>query len=283
MAKKNIFDFQEMKRKGEKITYMTAYDCYTASLAEQAGIDMLLVGDTVGRAVYGYEDLSPVTMDQMVAHCQAARKGAPNTFIIGDLPFLSYETSVSDAIRNAGRLIKETGVDAVKPEGGQKVAPQIKGIGDAGILVQAHIGFTPQKLGLMGGFTIQAEMAEASMEVLADAKALQEAGAFSIVLVAVPSEVAKVITESVKVPVYCLAAGPHCDGQAMLVTDMLGLTELFIPKFVKKYANLREKMVKAFRQYVDDVRNGRFPEEQHYEKMKAGEEKKLRELLRKPS
>lgn len=282
MAKKSIFDFQKMKRKGQKVTYLTAYDFYTANLAEQAGVDMLLVGDTLGRAIYGYDELAPVTMDQMVAHCQAVRKGAPNTFIIGDLPFLSYEPSVTDAIRNAGRLIKEAGVDAVKPEGGRNVAPQIKGIADAGIVVQGHIGFTPQKVAVMGGYTIQAEMAEASMEVLADAKALEEAGASSIVLVGVPSEVAKVITESIKVPVYCMAAGPHCDGQALLVTDMLGVTQLFIPGFIKKYANLSEETVSAFGQYVDDVRNGRFPDEQHYVKMKAEEEKKFRELLSGP-
>jgi len=283
MAKKNVFEFARMKERGGRVTYLTAYDFYTASLAEQAGVDMLLVGDTVGRAVYGYGNMLPVTMDQMVVHCQAVRKGAPNTFIIGDLPFLSYETSVSDAIKNAGRLIKEADVDAVKPEGGRTVAPQIKAIVDSGMLVQGHIGLTPQRLGPMGGFTVQALTGQDAMEVLADAKAIEEAGAFSTVLVGVPTEVGKVITENLNIPVYGIAAGMSCDGQVLIVTDMLGITQLFIPKFVRRYRNLDKEMVGAFREYVDDVKNGRFPEEQHCEKMEAGEEEKFRQLLRKPS
>jgi len=281
MAKKNVSDFLRMKERGEKITYMTVYDFYMAQFAEQAGIDMLLVGDSMGIGVYGYDTMIPTTMDQIVVHSQAVRKGAPNTFIIGDLPFLSYETSVYDAVKNAGRLIKEAGVDAVKPEGGSEMAPQFKGINDAGILVQGHIGMTGQKLGKMGGFVIQARTAEDAMGVLNDAKAIEEAGAFSTVLVGVPFEVAKLITESVKMPVYCAAAGPYCDGQALLSTDMLGISQIFIPNFITRYANFDKDTVKAFSQVVDDIRNGKF--EQHYEKMNPGEEEKFRKLLKKTS
>jgi len=280
MAKKNVYDFMKMKEKREKITYMTAYDFYTAKLAEQAGIDMLLIGDSMGVALYGYDSMIPTTMDQIVVHSQAVRKGAPNTFIIGDLPFLSYETSVYDAIKNAGRLIKEAGVDAVKPEGGSEVAPQIKAINDAGILVQGHIGMTGQKLGKMGGFIMQAQTAEDAMKVIEDAKAIEKAGAFSTVLVGVPSEVAKLITESVKMPVYGFGAGPYCDGQVTITSDMLGITQVFIPKFIKKYANLSEEMTNLFRQFVEDVKNNRFPDKQHSEEMKAGEEQKLRMLMK---
>lgn len=280
MAKKNIFDFMRMKEQGEKITYMTAYDYYTARFAEQAGIDMLLIGDSMGVALYGYDTMIPPTMDQIVVHSQAVRKGAPNTFIIGDLPFMSYETSVYDAIKNAGRLVKEAGVDAVKPEGGREVAPQIKAIDDAGILVQGHIGMTGQKLGKMGGFITQGQTAEAAIGVFDDAKAIEEAGAFSTVLVGVPSEVAKLITESVKMPVYGFAAGPYCDGQVTITSDMLGITKVFIPKYIRRYADLDDEMVRLFKQFVEDVKNEKFPDEEHFDKMKAGEEKKLRELMK---
>jgi 3-methyl-2-oxobutanoate hydroxymethyltransferase len=280
MAKKTIFDFMRMKEKGEKITYMTAYDFYTAQLAEQAGIDMLLIGDSMGVALYGYNTMIPTTMDQIVVHSEAVRRGAPNTFIIGDLPFLSYETSVYDAIKNAGRLIKEAGVDAVKPEGGIEVVPQIKGITDAGILVQGHIGMTGQKLGKMGGFVMQGRKAEDAIKVLDDAKAIEEAGAFSTVLVGVPAEVAKLITDSVKMPVYGFGVGPYCDGQVMITSDMLGITKVFIPKFIKRYANLDKEIVKLLGKFVGDVKNNRFPDEGHFEKMEAGEEKKMKKLVK---
>jgi 3-methyl-2-oxobutanoate hydroxymethyltransferase len=283
MAKKNVSDFLRMKERGEKITYMTVYDFYMAQFAEQAGIDMLLVGDSMGIGVYGYDTMIPTTMDQIVVHSQAVRKGAPNTFIIGDLPFLSYETSVYDAVKNAGRLVKEAGVDAVKPEGGSEMVPQFKAINDAGILVQGHIGMTGQKLGKMGGFVTQAQTAEDAMGVLNDAKAIEEAGAFSTVLVGVPSEVARLITETVSMPVYGFGAGPYCDGQVLITSDMLGITQVFIPRFIKKYANLDKEMVRLFRQFVDDVKNGKFPDEQHYDKMKAGEEEGFRKLLKKAS
>jgi len=283
MAKKSIYDFYRMKEKGEKVTYITAYDFYQARLAEEAGIDMILVGDSVARIVYGYPTMLPVTMDQMVVHCQAVRAGAPNTCIIGDMPFLSYEIGVSDAIRNAGRLVKEAGVDVVKPEGGREVAYLIKAIVDAGMCVQGHIGLTAQRIGQMGGFRPQATTAEGAMEVLADAKAIEEAGATATTIVAVPAEVGKLVTESVKMPVYGIAAGPYCDGQVQICTDVLGFTQMFIPRFVKKYANLYEEVGRAYREYVDDVRKGKFPGEEHYDKMEAAEQEKLRALLKKVS
>lgn len=283
MAKKNIFDFYQMKEKGDKITYLTAYDFPTASLLEQVAIDMLLVGDSLGNVVYGYSGTLPVTMNQMIVHSQAVRLGAPNTFIIGDMPFLSYQKSVEDAIENAGRFHKEAGVDAIKLEGGKRVIAQIKGVVDAGMLVMGHIGLTPQSSGQMGGFKAQATTAEAAMALLEDAKAIEEAGAFSLVLEAIPSETGKLITESVKIPTLGIGAGPYCDGQVVIVSDMLGLFEVFTPKFVKKYANLAEEMRRAFREYISDIKDGKFPSEEHCYKMRAGEAERLKEMLKKVS
>jgi len=283
MAKKNIFSFYQMKEKGEKITYLTAYDFPTARMAEVAGLDMLLVGDSLGMVVYGYEGTLPVTMDQMIVHSQAVRRGAPNTFVIGDMPFLSYQQSVTEAIESAGRFHKEAGVDAVKLEGGRRVAAQIRGIVESGMLVMGHIGLTPQSSAQLGGFKAQANTAEAAMEIIADARAVEEAGAFAILLEAIPPEVGKVITETLKIPVLGIGAGPHCDGQLLIVSDMLGIFEAFTPKFVKKYANLAGEIVTAFQEYINEVRSGKFPEEQYCYKMKAGEAEKFRELLSKSS
>jgi len=281
VAKKNVFDFAQMKQRGEKITFLTAYDYPVAHLAEQAGLDMLLVGDSLGMVVYGYGGTLPVTMDQMIVHSQSVRRGAPNTFIIGDMPFLSYQKSVADAIDNAGRFHKEADVDAVKLEGGRRVVPQIKGIVDSGMLVMGHIGLTPQSSGQLGGFKAQANTAEAALALLEDAKAVEEAGAFSLLLEGIPPEAGKLITESLKIPVLSIGAGPYCDGQVLIVSDMLGLFEAFTPKFVKKYANLAEVIRNAFKAYIDDVKSGRFPAAEHCYKMKPGEAEKLEELLKK--
>jgi 3-methyl-2-oxobutanoate hydroxymethyltransferase len=278
MAKKTIFDFYRMKERGEKITYLTAYDFPMASLLEQVGIDMLLVGDSLGMVVYGYSGTLPVTMDQMIVHSQAVRLGASNTFIIGDMPFLSYQKSVEDAIENAGRFHKEAGVDAVKLEGGKRIIPQIKGIVDSGMLVMGHIGLTPQSSGQLGGFKAQATTAEAAMTLLEDAKAVENAGAFSLLLEGIPSEVGNLITESLKIPTLGIGAGPYCDGQVLIVSDMLGIFEVFIPKFVKKYASLAEEIRRASREYINDIKNGRFPSEEHCYRMRAGEAERLKEL-----
>lgn len=281
MAKKNIIDFAEMKRKGEKVTWITAYDFPTANLVEQAGIDMILVGDSLGMVVYGYPGTIPVTMEQMIYHTEAVRRGAPNTFVIGDMPFLSYHKSVEDAISNAGRFYKEASVDAIKLEGGKRVVPQIRGIVDSGMVVVGHIGLTPQSSAQLGGFKPQGNTAEQAMALLEDAKAVEAAGCALLLVEGVPPETGKVITEALSIPVYGIGAGPYCDGQVIIVSDMLGLFEIFTPKFVKKYANLAEVMREAFREYAREIREGKFPTQEHCYKMRAGEKEKLEEMLKK--
>jgi 3-methyl-2-oxobutanoate hydroxymethyltransferase len=280
MVKKNIIDFAEMKRKGEKVTWITAYDFPTASLVEQAGLDMILVGDSLGMVVYGYPGTIPVTMDQMIYHTEAVRRGAPNTFVIGDMPFLSYQKSVEDAITNAGRFYKEAGVDAIKLEGGKRVIPQIQGIVDSGMVVVGHIGLTPQSSAQLGGFKPQGNTAEQAMTLLKDAKAIEAAGGSLLLVEGVPPETGKVITEALSIPVYGIGAGPYCDGQVIIVSDMLGLFEVFTPKFVKKYANLAEIIREAFREYAREIREGKFPTQEHCYKMRAGEKEKLEEMLK---
>ncbi|MFC1916279.1 3-methyl-2-oxobutanoate hydroxymethyltransferase [Chloroflexota bacterium] len=281
MTKKTVLDFQEMKRRGEKISYLTAYDYPMAQLCEKAGFDMLLVGDSAGMVVHGYQGTVPMTMEQMIEHSEIVRRGAPNTFIVGDMPFLSYQLSVENAIYNAGRFYKEAGVDAIKLEGGRRVIGQIKGIVDAGMSVMGHIGLTPQSSGQLGGFKAQGRTAESAMELIKDALAIEEAGAFSVLLEAVPPEVGKIITEALRVPTVGIGAGMHTDGQILIVGDMLGLFEAFTPKFVKKYANLSEIIEKAFRGYIEDVKTGKFPEEKHCYRMPEEEHTKLQALLKK--
>lgn len=280
MPKKTVLDFLDMKRRGEKITFLTAYDHPVASFAEKAGIDMLLVGDSLGMVVYGLPGTVPVTMDEMIIHSRAVRRGAPNTFVIGDMPFMSYQSSVEKAVENAGRFLKEAGMDAIKLEGGRRVINQIKAIVDAGIPVMGHIGLTPQSSGQLGGFKAQGRTVEAARELILDAMAIQEAGAFSILLEAIPPEVGEAITERLSIPVLGIGAGIHCDGQLLINGDMLGLVEAFTPKFVKKYANLAEVITKAISEYVREVRELRFPEEKHTYKMKEGEPEKLEEFLK---
>ena len=281
MAKKNIIDFAEMKRKGEKVTWITAYDFPTANLVEQAGIDMILVGDSLGMVVYGYPGTIPVTMEQMIYHTEAVRRGAPNTFVIGDMPFLSYQKSVEDAITNAGRFYKEASVDAIKLEGGKRVVPQIQGIVDSGMVVAGHIGLTPQSSAQLGGFKPQGNTAGQAMTLLEDAKAIEAAGCALLLVEGVPPETGKVITEALSIPVYGIGAGPYCDGQVIIVSDMLGLFEIFTPKFVKKYTNLAEIMREAFREYAQEIREGKFPTPEHCYKMRAGEKEKLEEMMKK--
>ena len=281
MAKKTILDFQEMKQKGKKVTYLTAYDYPTASFAEKAGMDMLLVGDSLGMCVYGYEGTIPVTMEQMIYHSEAVRRGAPNTFVVGDMPFMSYQKNVEDAVHNGGRFYKEARVDAIKLEGGRRVIPQIKAIVDAGMLVMGHIGLTPQSSGQLGGFKAQGRTAESGLDLMKDAQAIEEAGAFSLLLEAIPPELGGIITKRLRIPVYSIGAGIHCDGQLLIVSDMLGIFEAFTPKFVKKYANLSAEISNAFRRYIDDVRQEKFPEEKHTYSMAAGEFEKLQKLIMK--
>ena len=274
-------DLQAMKQDGKRAVWITAYDYWTANFAEQAGMDMILVGDSLGMCIYGYSGTVPVTMDQCICHCEAVRRGAANTFVIGDMPFLSYQVSVPDAVRNAGRFHKEAGVDAIKLEGGQRVCDQIRAIADGGMLVMGHIGLTPQSSGQQGGFKAQGRTAEAAKALIEDAQAIEAAGAFALLVEAVPPEVCKIIRDTLSIPVYSIGAGADADGQLMICSDVLGIFQAFTPKFVKKYENLGEKTIVAFKAYADDARKGEFPADEHTYKMVAGELPKLTSLLKK--
>jgi 3-methyl-2-oxobutanoate hydroxymethyltransferase len=277
------FDFQQMKESGKKVVWVTSYDYWTAQFAEKAGMDMILVGDSLGMCIYGYAGTIPVTMDQCIYHSEAVHRGAPNTFIVGDMPFLSYQVNSDEAVRNAGRFFKEAEVDAIKLEGGRRVCPQIRAIADGGMLVMGHIGLTPQSSGQLGGFKAQGRTVGAAMELIEDARAIEKAGAFSLLVEAVPPEVCKIIRQELRIPVYSIGAGIHADGQLMIVSDILGIFQAFTPKFVKKYANLGEQTLKALEAYVEDVRNGRFPEAKHTYSMVEGEFTKLMVVLEKKS
>lgn len=280
--KKGILDFKRMKEQGEKVTWLTAYDFPTAQFEEEAGIDMILVGDSMGNCVYGYESGTvPVTMDQCIAHTDAVRRGASNTFVMGDMPFGSYQTTVEEAVKNAVRFYKEAAVDAVKLEGGQRVVPMIRGIVDAGMVVCGHIGLTPQSTGQFGGYKAQGRTAESAMEMIKDARAVEEAGASFLLLEAVTPEAGKVITEELDIPVYSIGAGPYCDGQLVIVSDLLGIWQAFKPKFVKRYAELAGESVSAMKAYATEVREGKFPEDTHCYKMIEGEADKLSRLMEK--
>jgi len=278
--KKSVLDFHEMKKNGDKITFLTAYDYPTAQFAEDAGLDMLLVGDSLGMCVYGYKGTIPVVMDQMIYHADAVRRGAPNTFVIGDMPFMSYQSSLEKAVENAGRFLKEADCDAIKLEGGVRIAPQIKAIVEAGIVVMGHIGLTPQSSGQLGGHKAQGRTAETAKSVVEDALAVQEAGAQMILLEAIPPEVGKYITGHLNIPVLSIGAGPHCDGQLLIVSDTIGQFQAFTPTFVKKYCNVAEIVTTAMKDYAADVRGGRFPEAQHCYNMIAGEEEKFLTLIK---
>jgi 3-methyl-2-oxobutanoate hydroxymethyltransferase len=275
------FDLQNMKLSKKKVVWITAYDYWTAQFAEQADMDMILVGDSLGMCIYGYEGTIPVTMDQCIYHSEAVRRGAPNTFVIGDMPFLSYQVNCDESVRNAGRFFKEARVDAIKLEGGRRVCPQIKAIADGGMLVMGHIGLTPQSSGQMGGFKAQGRTAETALELIQDAKTIQQAGAFSLLVEAVPPEVCKIIRDELTIPVYSIGAGIDADGQLMIVSDILGIFQAFTAKFVKKYANLGGEALKALQAYGEDVRAGKFPEPQHTYNMVEGEFPKLMAALKK--
>ncbi len=276
MAKKKaIHDFYKMKESGEKVTWLTSYDFPTAQFAEAAGLDMILVGDSLGMCVYGYKGTVPVTMDQCIVHCDAVRRGAPNTFIVGDMPFMSYQASDEDAVRNAGRFLKEADVDAIKLEGGTRVASRIRAIVEAGIVVIGHIGLTPQSSGALGGHKAQGRTAREAALVVDDALAVQEAGAQMLLVEAVPPEVAQYITRTLTIPVFSIGAGKECDGQLLIVSDLIGQFQAFTPKFVKKYCDVAAIITDAMKAYCKDVRGGRFPEDQHCYHMMDGEKEKF--------
>lgn len=254
--------FKESKNK-EIITMLTAYDYSTAKLMDESGINGILVGDSLGNVILGYEDTLSVTMEDMIHHGAAVARGAKNALVVVDMPFMSYQTSVYDALVNAGRLVKEARAGAVKLEGGASVCPQIKAIVDAGIPVMGHLGLTPQSINAFGGFKVQGKSADDAKKMIEDAKEIEKAGAFALVLECVPAQLAKLITESVSIPTIGIGAGDGCDGQILVYQDMLGMYSDFAPKFVKKFASVGEVMKSAFAQYINEVKNGEFPDEEH--------------------
>jgi 3-methyl-2-oxobutanoate hydroxymethyltransferase len=256
-------DVQAMKKEGRKITMLTAYDYPMALLEDRAGIDIILVGDSLAMTVLGHENTLPVTMDEMLHHTRAVARGAKHSLILGDMPFMSYNFSEKDAIINAGRFMKEAWADAVKLEGGVSVKGIVKAIVTAGIPVMGHIGLTPQTISMLGGFKVQGKDAKGAQKIIDDALQLEDAGAFSVLLEAVPAPITKMVTERLTVPTIGIGAGVHCDGQVLVVHDMLGLFDRFTPKFAKRYANLTDPILKAFGSYIDEVRSGEFPTDQH--------------------
>lgn len=261
--KKTILDLYKMKENGEKAVWMTAYDCCFASYAEKAGMDMILVGDSMGMIVYGYQGTNPVTMDMCINHCQAVRRGAPNTYIIGDMPFGSYHESVENAVHNAVRFVKEADVDAIKLEGGVSVADKIKAISQAGIVVFGHVGLTPQSSAAMGGFKAQGRTTESARAVILDAIAVYEAGARCVLLEGVPEEVCAFVHKLLPIPVYGIGAGADTDGQVLVIGDALGMFETFIPKFAKRYADIAGVATQGFAQFIKEVKDGTFPSSEH--------------------
>jgi len=278
-AKVTVPDIVAMKRDKRKITMMTAYDAAFARLVEASGIDVILVGDSLGMVVLGHPTTVPVTMDDMVRHAAAVARGASRPLLIGDLPFGSYQTGTADALRNAARFLKEAGMDAVKLEGGREVVETVRTLVDNGIAVMAHIGLTPQRVAQLGGFKVQAKTSRAARRLIDDALALEDAGAFSIVLESVPAPVAQLVSERLAIPTIGIGAGPDCDGQVLVLHDVLGLFGEFKPKFAKRYAELGPVIIDALKQFDAEVRDGRFPDAQHSFPMKEAERLALEESL----
>ena len=261
--KVTIRTLQAKKRKGQPITMMTAYDYPTAKWVDEAGIDVILVGDSLGMVVLGYPNTLPVTMEVMLHHCKAVARGAKRALLVGDMPFMSYQVSVEEAVRNAGRFLQEAGMDAVKLEGGREQVDTVRALVNAGIPVMGHLGLTPQKIHQLGGFRVQGRTAVAAKRLVEDALALEEAGVFAIVLEMVPAQVAKYISERLQVPTIGIGAGPHCDGQVLVFHDTVGMFEEFQPRFVKRYAEVGSVIREALKQYREDVASRRFPGEEH--------------------
>ncbi|GAB4457373.1 MAG: 3-methyl-2-oxobutanoate hydroxymethyltransferase [Anaerolineales bacterium] len=255
--------FRQKKERGEIITMLTAYDYPTALAMDKAGIDSILVGDSLGMVVLGYENTLPVTMEEMLHHCRAVARGAKTALLVGDMPFMSYQVSVEQAVRNAGRFLQEGGMDAVKLEGGRERADAIRAITGAGIPVMGHIGLTPQSIHQLGGFRAQGKTTAAAKRLVEDALLLEEAGCFSIVLESVPARLAELISKRLTIPTIGIGAGSGCDGQVLVTHDLLGLFDRFTPKFVKKYANFHAEMQRAFADYIEDVETRRFPAAEH--------------------
>jgi 3-methyl-2-oxobutanoate hydroxymethyltransferase len=255
-------DFRRKALRGERLTMLTAYDYATALAVDRAGIDSILVGDSLGMVVLGYENTLPVTMDEMIHHCKAVARGARFALLVGDMPFMSYQASVEEAVRNAGRFLKEGGMDAVKLEGGRERLEAIRAIVGAGIPVMGHLGLTPQSVHQLGGFRTQGRTAAAARRLLEDALLLEEAGCFSLVLEAIPQRLAALVSQRLEIPTIGIGAGAGCDGQVLVTHDLLGLFDRFTPKFVKRYADFHAQMARAFAQYKAEVEEGRFPSQE---------------------
>jgi len=263
MARTSTASLKEKRLKQERISMVTAYDYSTAMLVDKAGIDMILVGDSLGNVVLGYENTLAVTMEDMIHHSKAVVRGTRNAMVVGDMPFLSYHISIEEAVRNAGRFVQEAGVQAVKLEGGQERIATVKAILDAQIPVMGHIGLTPQSVNAFGGFKVQGKDLETANKLIKDAKALDAAGVFAIVLEGVPAKLAQRVTAEVSVPTIGIGAGVYCDGQVLVINDMLGMTSGHVPKFVKKFANLEPLIISALQDYKREVEEGTFPGEEH--------------------
>lgn len=268
-------ELREKKQKGEKISMVTAYDYSQAKIVDEAGIDIILVGDSLGNVVLGYESTLSVTMEEMIHHGKAAVRGSRRAMVVVDMPFLSYQVNRDEAIKNAGRLIKETGAHAVKVEGGEEILEAVKGITSAGIPVMGHLGLTPQSIGQLGGFKVQGKDVQVAKKMIRDARALEEAGAFSVVLECVPWQLASFIRGQVSMPVIGIGAGRECDGQVLVFHDVMGLFDEYRPKFVKQYQNMKDKMIEGIKEYIDEVREGKFPGEEHIFTMEEEAAKQL--------
>ena len=273
--KVTIAELLQKKKEGQKITMMTAYDYPTGRLVDQAGIDTILVGDSLGMVMLGYNSTVPVTMDEMIHHCKAVSRGAKSGFLIGDMPFMSYQINIEQAVENAGRFIKEAGCDSVKLEGGTEMAHVVKAIVRAGMPVCAHIGLTPQTATMLSGFRVQGKDAESARELVQSARDLEEAGAFMIVMECIPDLLAAKITKELKIPTIGIGAGKDCDGQVLVYHDLVGLFERFTPKFVKQYINLSPKIKDALIQFKTEVESGSFPGPEHTFAMKEEEAEKV--------
>lgn len=282
MAKITVPDIKARKHDGMPITMLTAYDYPLALLIDQGGIDIVLVGDSLGMVVLGYPDTVSVTMDEMIHHTKAVSRVVKNALVIGDMPFGSYNVSIKKAVSNANRMLKEGRADCIKLEGGKNMAPVVQAIVNAGIPVQGHIGLTPQTASALGGFKVQGKSADAARALFEDAKALETAGCFSIVLEAIPSPIAKVITESISIPTIGIGAGVQCDGQVLVIHDLVGLFDRFTPKFVKQYVKISDIIAKAIEEYKTEVTERKFPDEKHSFSMGSDELEKMKAALGKP-
>ena len=273
--RKTVVDILNMKKAGEKITMLTAYDAAMAAMLSASDVDMLLVGDSLGMVVLGYDSTVPVTMDEMIHHAAAVRRGAPAAFVVGDMPFGSYNSGARDAVINGGRFLKEAGCDAVKLEGGLEVCETVTALVRAGISVVGHIGLTPQTATQLGGYKVQGRDIESAAKMIEEARALEEAGVFALVLECIPDELGAIISEEVRIPTIGIGAGVYCDGQVLVTHDLLGMFDKFVPSFVKSYCSLAPSIKKAVNEYVTEVRNSSFPDKEH----SFSGESNLRKLL----